>query len=95
MLAQVGDRRQEHDGAALRMQPHEPLALERRERLAHRRRAHAEAARQLDLAQAAAGLQRAGHDVPAQALGDQPGYRAGSAQRVSASAADIAGSMPS
>ena len=58
VLAQVGDGRDEDHGAALRVQPDEALALERGQRLAHRRGAHAEAARDLDLPQPAARLQR-------------------------------------
>ena len=42
VLAQVVHVGQEDDRAALRVQPHEPLPLQHRQRLAHRRRAHAE-----------------------------------------------------
>ena len=63
MLAQVVDGRQEDHRAALRVQAHEPLALQRGERLAHRRRADAEAPRDLDLAQLGARAQLAGEDL--------------------------------
>ena len=63
VLTQVVHGRNENHGAALRMQPHEALALQRAERLAHRRCADAEAARDLHLPQPAARRQASGDDL--------------------------------
>jgi hypothetical protein len=84
VLAQVVDAGQEDDRAALRVEPHEALALERGERLAHRRRADAEAPGDLDLAELRAGQELAGDDLRAQPLGDQAGDGAGRIEDVSA-----------
>ena len=73
VLAQVRDGRHEDHGAALRVQAHEALALQGRQRLAHRRRAHAEAPCDLDLAQFGARRELACDDLSAQSLGHETG----------------------
>ena len=84
VLAQVVDGRQEDHGAALRVQPDEPLALQRRQRLAHRRRADAEAPRDLDLAQLGCPRGSPATISRVQALGDLARRRCAAAQTVSA-----------
>ena len=80
VLAEALDGGDEHDGAALRVQADEPLGLQRRERLAHGRRAHAEAPCELHLAQPRAGLQLTRDDVFAKARCDRCRDRAVHAQ---------------
>jgi hypothetical protein len=81
VLAQVVDAREEDDGAALRVQPDEPFALQGRQGLADRRGAHAERAGDLDLPQFISGRATTRENLGLEVLGDLAGDGAGSRQR--------------